>query len=227
MAPSRDTNQIARILTRDFCLPIADTTLDQVESLHAFLQLRAVKKSLDGFSDEQREHFCTAMKAAGKHPDVQRQRIPMPGAVAALQELVREGARIIYPTCRQPESEQLTRAWLAQHGFPAPELAYCCQHYHYKLLKAYEFAAPDERIVVIDDRVKEVITGVVALYQRSHEVARSLAPRLAVVAFACERLPTFPMTLPFPVATLASWHPQELRKLHRASASLVNERVFL
>jgi uncharacterized HAD superfamily protein len=216
----RDTNHIARILTREFSLPLSEKALDQVGSLSAFLRLRAVRAYLDNCSEEQREAFREALRAAGRHPDVQRNRIPMPGAVGALQELAREGANVIYTTCRQPESEQLTRDWLARHGFPYPDRAYCCQHYHHKYLKAHELAESEEPVIVIDDQVENMVNGFRALAHSHAEVARQLYRRLAVVAFACKRIPTFPVKIPFLVVTLKSWRPKDLASLRRTWLTL-------
>lgn len=224
----RDTNHIARIVTRELSLPVAEKTLDQVDSLSAFLHLRTVKAYLKALSPEQREQFRKAVRVASIHPDVQRNRIPMPGAVEALQGLANDGITIIYTTCRQPESERLTRDWLARHSFPHPDQAYCCQHYHYKYLKAHEFAEPEEPVVVIDDQVEHMIHGFQALAHSHADSARQLYRRLAVAAFACEKIPTFPVKIPFPVVILKSWKPKDLASLRRdalALASAVQKRT--
>src|SRR5579883_2591457 len=216
----RDTNQIAHILTREFSLPVPEKALDQVDCLSSFLHLRPVKAYLRTLSHEQHEQFHKAMKMASIHPDVQRNRVPIPGAVEALQGLASDGIGIIYTTCRQPESEQLTREWLARHGFPCPDQAYCCQHYHYKYLKAHELAKPEELVVVIDDQVENMINGFRALAHRHTDLARQLYRRLMVAAFACEKIPTFPVKIPFPVTILKSWRPKDLARLRRDASAL-------
>lgn len=218
----RDTNHIARILTHEFSLPVTEKDLDQVGSLRAFLHLRAVKAYLKALSLEQSEQFRKAVRVASIHPDVQRNRIPLPGAVEALQGLANDGISIIYTTCRQPESERLTRDWLAHHGFPCPDQAYCCQHYHYKYLKAHELAEPEEPVLVIDDQVENMINGFRALAHSHADIARQLYRRLAVVAFACDKVPTFPVKVPFPVVILKSWQQKDLARLRRNALTLAS-----
>ncbi len=104
----QDTNHIARILTREFQLPISESTLDRIDLLGAFLHSNTVQSYLKHSAPELREQFCKALKAANKHPDVQRNRVPIPGAVATLQELAQQGGRIIYTACRPPPYQKIS-----------------------------------------------------------------------------------------------------------------------
>lgn len=51
---------------------------------------------------------------------------PFPGAVEALQQLVRQGHEVYYITARTAEHCERTKAWIVQAGFPVEEGRFYC-----------------------------------------------------------------------------------------------------
>jgi hypothetical protein len=71
-----------------------------------------------------KKRYEEVLYASQFDPDIQKVKVPMPGAVQAMRQLALVG-KIIYLTLRKPYSEQLTREWLAHYGFPSADQAYC------------------------------------------------------------------------------------------------------
>lgn len=201
----------ARYLNQALALDIPDAIIDACTTYRDFAELPSVR--LFRADPAQRERFKEVRDSLEHDSDMQRQLVPIAGAVDALNEMASDGARIVYVTCRKPEAERLTRAWLAEHGFPYADSATMCAHYHYKYLAIHEQAAAREPVVLIDDRGETMLRAFGRLARLHSDVAVSLVSRLAVVAFDADEPPAVPFKVPFPVLALPSWQPDDLARL--------------
>lgn len=52
---------------------------------------------------------------------------PIPGAVEGVRELIRLGYEVVYLTARPVQAIQVSRIWLARHGFPRPTNVLCTE----------------------------------------------------------------------------------------------------
>lgn len=161
-------------------------------------------------SDDQRaalRHF-----AHTHHKDLDRleQSVSIPGAREALQSWIGEGGRVMYATCRPPQAERLTRAWLARYAFPSAEQVYICERYHTKYLHASRIALQKEPVVLIDDQIEKMVPAFRVLVKEYRPIALSLILRLAVIQIGKDQPPTFPFPVPFPVLACPTWRPEDM-----------------
>lgn len=134
-----------------------------------------------------------------------RQSVPFPCAVKVLTEMARKGT-LIYTTCRPESRRQESIDWLSQYRFPNPERVYCCAHYRYKLLTAFEHASSDEQVTVIDDLYKEIIHGFRQIVRDDRETAIKMSKRMALIRYGSYgKLPDLGIKIPFPCKSMPSW----------------------
>ena len=204
-------NYFARFLAQQAGLAIAENELARMVYGFEFWQHPTVQT----LTHEQRSTLRQLAKAHHKDPDHQRHRVPIPGAHDALADLAQHG-KVIYTTCRQPESEQLTRQWLAQYDFPSAENVFICNHYHWKYIHAHTVAQPGEMILLIDDLVEKMVPAFRTLAIQKRDMAINLAKRMAVVAIGQETPPHF-AKVPFPILALPSWQAAGIAQLSTAT----------
>jgi uncharacterized HAD superfamily protein len=208
-----DRNGYARHLNTQLELGIAEDTIQQLESYADFHRLPAVQNFLQ--QSEQKARYWHVYEGLQHEPEIQKQLVPISGAVDALNNLAHSG-KIVYVTCRQPAAELITSEWLARYKFPSPAQITICPHYHYKYLAAYEHSEPREKVILIDDHAKEMILSFFIMTKTHLDIAVSLCRRLAVIAFDQTEPPTFHFKVPFPIVALPSWHPDDLTRMQQA-----------
>lgn len=201
-------NWFARWLVSEAGLDIPEEELATIRYGIEFWNLPQVSE----MAPEQRAELRKHAHAHHKDPDQQDNSVPIPGAREALRLLVAEGATIIYTTCRQPESEQRTREWLARHDFPCAQQVYVCQHYHWKYIHAHQQAKAQEPVILIDDLIEKMVPAFRTLAIQQREIATSLVRRLALVAIGKDELPVF-KSVPFKIVALPSWRLEDLERL--------------
>ncbi len=194
-------------MNKALSLGIAETTILRLEIYQQFKELVQVCefRALEG--NEQR--YQEALHAADHDPEVLAAVLPLPGAVEAVKGLASEG-KVIYATCRLPEEEEVTRTWLITHGFPNPEEVYCCPHYHWKYLAAYEASGRKEPVVLIDDMMTRVVKSFGIVVREQPKIASSLLKRIEIVGIGYEELPELPRHMPFAYSILPSWEKEYL-----------------
>lgn len=167
-------------------------------------------------SDANQARYKEVERASQDDPELQAAKVPIMGAVEAMQQLARVG-RLIYISLRNPATLDVTRDWLARHGFPSAEHTFCCGEFcHLKYMRAYEYAAPDERIILIDDYAREMMRCFRKLGQVELSIARSLLPRLSFVAYGAVPVDPIPEKLErFPVARILTWDSEQFRRWYR------------
>lgn len=204
------------------------THLAAFSSYRDFLRSPEVRTWL-AQSDEHQTCYDQALYQAQFDIGVQKQSIALPGAVEATQALALLG-RIMYLTLRKPESEQLTRDWLAVHGFPSPTDVFSCEHYQYKYLEAHRHADVDEYVMIIDDNYRPLLARFKTFFDEYRDIANSLRKRLAVVAYGAKEPPRWPFQKPaqplFDIAALPSWtDPGFWTLYHQIQEALPHEFV--
>jgi hypothetical protein len=199
---------LARTLAREFTLPLAEEKLACIDHSAQFWKLPEIQ----GLAVEKRRAMRELVHAHQHDPEWQQHEVPMPDAMQALSSLSAY-SKVIYATCRFPESKKLTQAWLARYGFPEPENVYCCKHYLWKYACAGEVAEREEKILLIDDQAEMLVKSFRPFAQMDFSLALSLIPRLAVVAFGKEAPPAFPLKIPFPVLAVRRWKAEDLAQL--------------
>jgi len=177
-------------------------------------------------SEQHKQRFEAALYASQFDPDIQQTKVPTAGAIQAVQRLALLG-KVIYLTLRKPYSEQLTRAWLASYSFPAPEQAYCCEHFEFKYLQAHQHLQEGEALVMIDDNIRGLIGRFPALAREHTNVAHALLRRISFVLIGDqvidpipEKFRRFPITR---IPTFASeqferWYEEVSHELARQNA---------
>jgi uncharacterized HAD superfamily protein len=202
-----------RLLASEFHLPIADEVLAALQYSAPFWALPEVR----ALSQEQRRAMREVARTYQHDPEAQRNTVPLPGAVQALQALTQHG-KIIYTTCRHMESQALTQEWLEQHGFPDPANVFCCEHYPWKYKHAASIANKRQRILFFDDQADVLVKSFRPFGQMDGKTALSLVTRMAIIAFGKTEPPSFPVNIPFQILALPSWQPKDLAE--------VESRVF-
>src|SRR5215469_14451043 len=172
-----DRNGYARFLNDAFKLGIEESKIEQIASYEDFHDLPAVQEYLQ--QPDQRTRYREVYDSLQYEPEMQKQLIPIEGAVEALKDITDLG-KIIYVTCRQPGAETLTTEWLTHYNFPYPEQVTICPHYYYKYLVAYDQTKPREKIILIDDHAEEMVMSFFIMAKTHPEIATSLRRRLAV-----------------------------------------------
>lgn len=203
-----------RYMNRALKLGLSETHLAEFASYRAFAQSPEVQ--MWGTTQARQDAYMAALEVAQWDADIQRAYLPVPGACEAIHALTQEGD-LIYVTCRREATSEVTQGWLARHGFPRPGDVYHCErHYYQKYVVAHAHAGSRERITLIDNQIRDIVISYKGLVLHHEEVARSLIPRLVLVAFGVPTLPPLPRRLPFPVVALDSWQDWQ-EKLERPS----------
>jgi hypothetical protein len=121
------------------------------------------------------------------------------GAVQALQRIVREGMTLGYCTLRQHRDPIIcervhrnTCIWLEQQQFPCPMEAKFFWHMADKLLTSLD--APEEEVILIDDRPAGLVKAYETIVQSHPERAQQIQQRVTIMAFGCAETTAFPHT---------------------------------
>jgi hypothetical protein len=177
-------------------------------------------------SEQHKKRYEEVLYASQFDPDIQKAKVPMPGAIQAMHQLALLG-KIIYVTLRKPYSEQLTREWLEWYGFPSPDQTYCCEHFEFKYLQAHHHLQEDEVLTMVDDNIRGLIGRFPTLARTHADVARSLLRRISFVLIGNQILDPIPEKFQrFSIAripTFASeqfdrWYEEVLHELARQNA---------
>lgn len=203
---STNTNQVPRIINRQLELDIPECDIKRMTCLKDFQRHPAVRRFVDANGVELIEHLTNEAYLTNEFMETV---LPLDGAVKAMRHLAKK-EKIIYVTCRPPDKIPVTRQWLRRHGFPSSDAVYSCQHYHYKYIRAYEQAAPDEPIIIIDDMAQEVVNFFPTLIEEWRIIAANIIARLAVVRFYTKKEVRVKWNVPFPLRYLPSWQEKDI-----------------
>jgi hypothetical protein len=203
-------------MNRALKLGLSETRLAEFGSYRAFAQSSEVQ--MWGAIPSHQKSYMNALEQAQWDADIQRSRLPIPGALEAIHALTQQG-HVIYVTCRRDTTGEITQGWLARYDFPHPGDVYHCSQYYEKYRMVYAHASPREHITLIDNQARDLILSYKGLVLDHREIAQSLLRRLILVAFGEPTLPPLPTRLPVPVVALDSWdqwqdkleHPTEYR----------------
>lgn len=218
-----DRTGYAQRLNNVLNLGIPDAIIDACNTYRDFAELPSVRAYRR--DPEQNTRYKEIYESLEHDPDIERQLMPAPGSVDALNEIASDGGRIVYVTCRKPEAETLTRDWLARHGFPYAETATMCEHYRFKYLAAHSHVQGREQVILIDDKGEIMLKAFRQLARFHSEIALSLIGRLSIVDFGADEPPTAPFKIPFPVFALPSWQPMDLAHLEEEAEQAFNRRA--
>lgn len=123
------------------------------------------------------------------------------GAVAGIRYIAEYGT-ICYYTIRSPEIREMTKQWLSARKFPHPHNVTCCTDSLDKLITLSSQTLPEETIVLIDDKGKDLVLAFEKLTESHPTVAQALQPRLIIVAFGQKEAMT---SCPIKLVSLPSW----------------------
>ena len=138
-------------------------------------------------SPEKQHRYQEAVALLQYDADRQQADIPLPGAVAGVKKLSQYG-KIIYVTYRKPETEELTRRWLASYGFPSPERAYCSEYAYDKPKHALQDAGGEELVVMIDNDMEGAMIGFRAFCTQHQDLGARLLKRLGFIVYGNQEL---------------------------------------
>ncbi len=202
---ARDRNGYATYLNRYFQLGIADSVIEGLDDYAHFIQLEEVRSFVRG-NEALAAEFNRVAKEAQYAELVQKLRVPIDGALAAMQEIARRYP-FRYVTCRNAATMQTTQEWLARYGFPEPENVSCCEEgIHQKYLVAYRFADMSEPLVFIDDLAEPFMKSFATLIKYHYQDAKAIWKRCGLLAFGHSEAPTWPFSKPmYSVWPLPNW----------------------
>jgi hypothetical protein len=130
-------------------------------------------------------------------PEVMQIHEALPGAVSAVQQLSRLGT-IQYFTVRKGDNgatsehiQNITKQWLAEHGFPSPSNVVFCRSMMHKLIKMHEMSM-EEPLIFIDDRWHKAIEALHQLEEQGEEalhIAAFVKKHVSIVAFGTQMVP--------------------------------------
>jgi hypothetical protein len=178
-------------------------------------------------SEQHKKRYEEVLYASQFDPDIQKAKVPMPGAIQAMHRLALLG-KIIYVTLRKPYSEQLTREWLAWYGFPSPDQAYCCEHFEFKYLEAYHHLQDSESLTMIDDNIRGLIGRFPTLARTHVDVARSLLHRISFVLIGNQVLDPIPEKFQrFSIARIPTFTSEQFERWYEeVSHELARQNAF-
>jgi uncharacterized HAD superfamily protein len=196
----------ARFMNKTLNLGISHETISTLDSVEEFMCLPEVRawKAQGGSI----ESFKAAWDEAQYDIELQLDAVPTSGAVVGVQGLAEEGT-IIYITCRKEESRATTQEWLARYGFPNPERVYFCQDYSYKFIRAFEQSQPDERVLMIDDHMVDILKCIRMLSTQPH-IMYAVLNRFSFACFGKSEVPYIPEKLKSKVKVVALPNWQEV-----------------
>ena len=131
-------------------------------------------------------------------PDVARQHEALPGAQAGVLWLAAHG-EIFYATARKSDVYEITRAWLAAHGFPRSDQVIFVEGVAEKLVV---IAGHPGSLVLVDDRWRQIL-DLLEKYGKRRALA-GLLDRLILVAFGAGQADV-PASPAVPVVPLSEW----------------------
>jgi uncharacterized HAD superfamily protein len=211
IATYRGTTAYAPYLNRVLSLDLPERMEDGSGAAYALAAAERIYAYVEA-SPEHKTRYQAAVHEAQFAADVQEQAIPIAGAVEGMRRLATLG-QLFYVTCRKQETYAVTQAWLARYGFPQADHLTCCETYYHKYITAYQHAGKREPIIVIDDRVRDMVLSFRGLVDTQRDIAATICKRIALVAFGHEQLPKLPSRLPFPVVPLLSWEQSAMQQL--------------
>lgn len=202
---ARDTTGYATYMNRYFHLGIEQSLIDSLTSYAQFIELEAVRSFVRG-NESRATEFNSVAKDAQYAPLVQQMRVPINGAVEAVQHIA-QFYSFRYVTCRKLSTLPVTQEWLDRYGFPTPENVSCYeQGIHQKYLEAYHFAAADEPLIFIDDLARVFMMSFAALIKHHYQEAKAIRRRCTLLAFDHAEAPQWPFNKPmYPVWPLLDW----------------------
>jgi len=202
---ARDRVGYATYLNRYFQLGIADAVIEGLADYAQFIQLEEVRSFVRG-NEALAAEFNRVAKEAQYAEQVQQLRVPVDGAVAAMQEIARSYP-FRYVTCRYEATMQVTREWLACYGFPNPEDVSCCEEgMHQKYLVAHHFASTDDPLIFIDDLAEMFMKSFATLIKYHYQDAKAIWKRCGLLAFGHSEAPAWPFSKPmYSVWPLPNW----------------------
>lgn len=202
---ARDTIGYATYLNRYFRLGIADSVIKGLADYSQFIMLEEVRSFVRG-NETLAAEFNRVAKEAQYAELVQQLRVPVDGALTAMQEIAgRYPFR--YVTCRYESTMPVTQAWLACHGFPDPNNVSCCEKgIHQKYLVAYHSAEAHEPLIFIDDLAEALMKSFAALIKYHYQDAKAIRKRCSLLAFGHSKAPDWPFPTPmYDVWPLPNW----------------------
>lgn len=155
-------------------------------------------------------------------PEVVRIHEVFPGAQEGIRHLLPLG-NVIYATARQARVEEITREWLREQDFPAPERVLFCQGVAEKLVALAEHPGS---LVLVDDRWHQLL-NILETYGKRRAL-RDLVERLTLVAFGADQT-DLPGSAVVPIMPLPDWFgvTDVIHQLTGASEpSLKNRRIL-
>lgn len=160
-------------------------------------------------TQERKILYKEASKQLQYDPDCQQAAIPIAGAVEGTQRLAEYG-RVIYVTYRKPDTEQITRRWLANNGFPSPEGAYCSEYSYDKIKYAQQEAEEEEQVIMVDNDIKGVMIGFRAFCTNYREQGKTLLNRIGFILYGDQVLdpvqyPKIAPVMRLPLKRLVDW----------------------
>jgi len=138
-------------------------------------------------SPEKQRAYQEAATQLQYDADRQQAAIPLPGAIAGVRLLAQYG-KIIYVTYRKPDTEELTRRWLASYGFPSPERAYCSEYSYDKPRYALQDAHEEDQVVLIDNDMARTIIGFRTFCTQHRDLGTRLLKRLGLIVYGHQEL---------------------------------------
>jgi len=174
-------------------------------------------------SEQHKKRFEDALYASQFDPDIQKTKVPTPGAIQAMHQLALLG-KIIYLTLRKPYSEQLTREWLASYDFPSADQAYCCEHFEFKYLKAYHYLQEGESLIMIDDNIRSLIGRFPTLARVHTDVAHSLLRRISFVLIGNQVLDPVPEKFQrFSIAHIPTFTSEQFERWYKENSTVAQK----
>ena len=172
-------------------------------------------------SELHKKRYEEVLYASQFDPDIQKVKVPTPGAVQAMHRLALLG-EIIYLTLRKPYSEQLIREWLASCGFPSPDRAYCCEHFEFKYLEAYSHLQAGDSLTMVDDNIRSLIGRFPTLARIHTDVAHSLLRRISFVLIGNQVLDPIPEKFRrFAIARVPTFTSEEFERWYKGVSKVI------
>jgi hypothetical protein len=144
-------------------------------------------------------------------PHVLLTHVPLPGAVAGVEQFAQSGSSLSYFTVRQALETEVcrqvhenTRVWLNHQRFPHPNAVEFFWDVSEKLTKSLE--APEEQIVLIDDRIGGLLHAYQRIAEHNPTQAEEIERRVSLVAFGADGMKDLPQVEHAPsVFSLEDW----------------------
>jgi hypothetical protein len=124
--------------------------------------------------------------------------------------MLAEHGRVIYVTYRKPDTQKLTRQWLADYGFPSPEYAYCSEYSYDKIKYAQQEAGQGEQVIIVDNDIIAAMIGFRAFCTKHRDQGFALLNRIGFVIYGNQepdpvQHPKIAPVLRLPLKRLVDW----------------------